>query len=78
MKEHAGFKEMEFDFYIKVVGQEKEVSFLESVEIDCAIDRSIEIARELKSDIILLFKGRKFIINSKTEPVDVMKKYVFG
>jgi hypothetical protein len=74
----VSFNEAGFDFYINIVDQKMEVSFLESVEIDCVINRSIEIARELKSDIILLFKGRKFIINSKTEPVDVMKKYVFG
>jgi hypothetical protein len=77
MMGHADFKEMGFDFYVNVVDQKMEVSFLESVGIDCAINRSIEIARELKSDIVLLFKGRKFIVNSKTEPVDVMKKYIF-
>lgn len=66
------------DFFIKIVGNEIEVSFLAHMKIEDSINRSIEIARELKNDVNLLFDGRRIIVSPRSEFFDVMKEYVFG
>lgn len=67
-----------FDRYINNKGEETEVSFPPFVEIERAVDRTIKIARQLESRVVLVFKEKRLLVDDKSTPKDVMEKYIFG
>lgn len=68
----------EFAFYINMKDREMEVSFPSFVEIDRAVERAIKIARQLKTELILVFKEKRLLVDRKSTFKDVMEKYIFG
>ena len=71
-------KENGCDFFINTTDRDIEVYFPCYVEIDEAIKRAIQVARELQCNVILVFNERKFSINPKTRLVDVLETYIFN
>lgn len=68
----------EFAFYINMKDREMEVSFPSFVEIDRAVERAIKIARQFKTELILVFKEKRLLVDRKSTFKDVMEKYIFG
>jgi hypothetical protein len=76
--DQENFERSKFDFNIKINDNEMEVSFPSFIEIDRAVEQTIKIARQFKTSLFLVFKGRRILVDKKSIPKDVMEKYIFG